>query len=209
MRDAGTAPEDGSIADLVADNDLQLAELARFLSGMAPGAYARTNGEDAAIGQHVRHILDHYDCLLGAADGRVDYTQRAREQVVACCLETAISRIDAIRQRIARLPGPEGKLLTSRCAGSRPGPNAGPNAGLPDDRRPELRMEVTFTPTRADPDPPRRRLGSTLERELMFVLSHTIHHMALIAVLVRREGSAPIPSGFGVAPSTRRYASQG
>ena len=188
IRDNGSTTEEGPVADLVADNDLQLAELSCFLSAMAPAVYAQSNGEDAAIGQHVRNILDHYECLLGAPDGRVDYTRRAREEIIGSCPEAAISRIDATRQRIARLREITGDPVESKGEG--------------------LRMEVIFTPARTDREPVQRRLTSTLERELMFVLSHTIHHMALIAVLVRREGTVPIPSGFGVAPSTMRYADQ-
>lgn len=47
-------------------------------------------------------------------------------------------------------------------------------------------------------------LQSTFERESRFLVSHTVHHMALIAVLLRAEGVG-IPADFGVAPSTLRY----
>jgi len=50
-------------------------------------------------------------------------------------------------------------------------------------------------------DPP---LDSTLGRELEFVLSHTIHHYALIAMCMRHFGVVP-EEEFGVAPSTLRY----
>jgi uncharacterized damage-inducible protein DinB len=43
--------------------------------------------------------------------------------------------------------------------------------------------------------------SSTLGRELVALLSHTIHHYALIAVLLRARGIEP-PAAFGVAPST-------
>lgn len=49
--------------------------------------------------------------------------------------------------------------------------------------------------------------SSTWQRELMFLASHTVHHMALIALLAEREGIATDP-GFGVAPSTLRYWQQ-
>ena len=42
---------------------------------------------------------------------------------------------------------------------------------------------------------------SSVARELGTLLSHTIHHYALIAVLLRARGHEPAP-GFGVAPST-------
>jgi len=45
---------------------------------------------------------------------------------------------------------------------------------------------------------------STVDREVLFGLSHTIHHFALIAMILRFLGGEP-PEGFGVAPSTLRY----
>ncbi|MEZ5384807.1 MAG: DinB family protein [Prosthecobacter sp.] len=46
--------------------------------------------------------------------------------------------------------------------------------------------------------------ASSVGRELRFLLSHTIHHYALIAVLLRLRGMA-LPETFGVAPSTLRH----
>jgi uncharacterized damage-inducible protein DinB len=46
---------------------------------------------------------------------------------------------------------------------------------------------------------------STLARELLFVISHTIHHQALIAVLLSAAGRT-VPEAFGLAPSTPRSA---
>ena len=43
--------------------------------------------------------------------------------------------------------------------------------------------------------------GSTIQRELEVLLSHTIHHYALIALTLRQRGHA-VPEEFGVAPST-------
>ncbi|MFO0860585.1 MAG: hypothetical protein U0570_08510 [Phycisphaerales bacterium] len=44
-------------------------------------------------------------------------------------------------------------------------------------------------------------MRTTPLRELVFVLSHTIHHNALIGVLARRQGIS-LPARFGYAPST-------
>ncbi len=45
---------------------------------------------------------------------------------------------------------------------------------------------------------------SSVERELQFLRSHTVHHFALIAVILRLSGLEP-GEEFGVAPSTLRY----
>jgi len=41
-------------------------------------------------------------------------------------------------------------------------------------------------------------------RELEFLLSHTIHHYALVAVMARLQGCEP-EADFGVAPSTLKF----
>jgi len=43
---------------------------------------------------------------------------------------------------------------------------------------------------------------TSFRRELQFLLSHTIHHYALIASIARRFGVARLPAEFGIAPST-------
>ncbi len=47
-------------------------------------------------------------------------------------------------------------------------------------------------------------LTSSYGRECRFLASHTIHHLALIAMLLRAQGQQP-PSDFGVAPSTLKF----
>ncbi len=46
--------------------------------------------------------------------------------------------------------------------------------------------------------------SSSLSRELQFLLSHTIHHFALISVIASIRGLC-VPRDFGVAPSTLKY----
>ena len=45
---------------------------------------------------------------------------------------------------------------------------------------------------------------SSVRREVQFLLSHTVHHYALIAVLLRMQGIQPA-ADFGIAPSTLKY----
>jgi len=46
---------------------------------------------------------------------------------------------------------------------------------------------------------------TTLRRELQFLLSHTIHHYALVVSIATRYGISDFPAGFGIAPSTLHY----
>ena len=54
------------------------------------------------------------------------------------------------------------------------------------------------------PGQPRTWSESSVERELVFLASHTVHHYAVVAVLLRLAGLEP-GRDFGVAPSTLRY----
>ena len=47
-------------------------------------------------------------------------------------------------------------------------------------------------------------LVTSLGRELEFLISHTVHHYALIAVIAGHHGVA-LPDNFGMAPSTLKY----
>lgn len=46
--------------------------------------------------------------------------------------------------------------------------------------------------------------SSSLHRELEFLVSHTVHHYALIAIVCQRL-AVTLPEDFGVAPSTLKY----
>ena len=45
---------------------------------------------------------------------------------------------------------------------------------------------------------------SSISREMQFLLSHTVHHFALITVIASL-GGLQIPRNFGIAPSTLKY----
>lgn len=49
--------------------------------------------------------------------------------------------------------------------------------------------------------------ASTLARELQFLISHTVHHYALVALVLRLQGFEP-GEEFGVAPSTLAHWKQ-
>lgn len=46
--------------------------------------------------------------------------------------------------------------------------------------------------------------ASSIKRELQFLISHTVHHYALIALMLKMNGFV-LPDSFGVAPSTLQY----
>ncbi len=129
-----------------------------------------------AVGAHFRHVLDHYASFFdGLAGGLVDYDRRERERALE--LERALcqERLAACVERLGRL-GPRERDLPLETALGVSGP--GPEAAA--------------------------RGRSSVERELQFLASHTVHHYAIIAVISRLHGVEP-GDEFGVAPSTLDY----
>ncbi|MGC9451597.1 MAG: hypothetical protein ACP5I4_09135 [Oceanipulchritudo sp.] len=50
-----------------------------------------------------------------------------------------------------------------------------------------------------------RQSRSNVERELQFLLNHTVHHFALVRTILWIQGQRQFPENFGIAPSTLRY----
>jgi hypothetical protein len=163
---------------LVADN-LSVLDQARDLVGRLDArVYSAVEGMPitSGAGAHLRHCLDFYDCLLeGLTSGRVDYNRRERDELTATDPERAVARIDATSLAIEGIS--HSGLFT------------------------HLLVRADGSGDQSDPTLWGR---SSVERELQFLLSHTIHHFALIALIVRLQGIEPGPE-FGVAPSTLAY----
>jgi len=127
-----------------------------------------------SIGGHVRHCLDHIAALITGADTGV-IDYDHRER--GTDIETNPVAAMAEVDRLASLLADLPSDITDR----------------------EVQVHVMLST-----DGSVTRLGSTIGRELAFVLSHTIHHGAMIAGMVRALGG-DVPTGFGLAPSTIAY----
>src|SRR5262249_50540193 len=124
-----------------------------------------------SIGEHVRHLLDHVAALVAAAPSR-SLSYDHRERGTA--IESDISA--ALRQ-VLRL-----KVALQRWSSLSPD---------------EPVLVESIVSTSGD-----RVAGwSTLSREVAFVVSHTIHHLATIALLLHMQGLF-VPDRFGFAPTT-------
>ena len=125
----------------------------------------------SSIGAHVRHCLDHVRELLRVAHGR-ELDYDRRDR--GTDVET---RRAAALDRIAEL---KQRLVE-----------------LP----PEAMNGSVWLTTMLAADQPPVVVHSSVGREIAFVLSHTIHHNALIGVMVKSLGGW-LPERFGYAPST-------
>jgi uncharacterized damage-inducible protein DinB len=154
-----------------------LDDLASVLVHVSRSAYIARPlpGVSGSIGEHVRHILDHIAAFAATPPHGVVSYDR-RERGTAVESDSGV----ALRA-ILRL-----KALLA----------------VADHRR--LDLPVTVSSVLVHGQPP-VSAWSTLRRELAFVVSHTVHHQALIAVLLSLAGD-DVPADFGLAPSTPRAA---
>ena len=125
----------------------------------------------SSIGAHVRHCLDHVRELLRIAHSRELDYDRRQRG----------TDIETRRSDALELIG----VLRQQLA----------------DLPPELWRRPVRVSTMLASDRPPVRVRSTVAREVAFVLSHTIHHHALIGVMVKSLGGS-LPEKFGYAPST-------
>jgi uncharacterized damage-inducible protein DinB len=159
--------------ELVAALAATLRQLADLIRDLTDDQYARKPGGalPSSIGGHVRHNLDHVAALLAAVPGGALDYDR-RARGTPIEIDRRAGLAEARRLEHAL------------------------DAVLWSDVPESIRLTLLSAPDRAPVV-----VGTTLERELAFVLSHTIHHNALIAVLAAAVG-AGTPAGFGYAPST-------
>jgi hypothetical protein len=125
------------------------------------------------VGPHLRHCIDAYGCLLdGLEEARVDYDGRGRDHRLESERAAGLEALKRLVEGLGRLAVVD----------------------------PETELSVRVD-TPAGATGPEASSRSTLHRELQFLVGHTVHHFALIAMILRQSGFDP-GREFGVAPST-------
>src|SRR5215469_5608042 len=129
----------------------------------------------SAVGEHYRHCLDHFQCLLqGLEADQINYDHRERNQRIEIDRNFALAETQRILCGFASIPTPF--------------------LDCPINVRSKVNYEFDAAPS----------IGSTVGRELMYAVAHAVHHYALIAVMCRML-EVSVPAGFGVAPSTLKH----
>jgi hypothetical protein len=164
---------------LLASLDEVLAQGERFLQGLSDSQYAGKIPEaDVSIGAHYRHSLEHFKLMFEAAlKPDIDYDRRARDENLEQERLLALSLTRDFRHA-ARFLHP---------------------AQL--ERAIEARCQISYAGDATS------SASSSFGREVMYAVSHAIHHYALIALICRLR-KIPVPANFGVAPSTLRHLGQ-
>ncbi len=131
----------------------------------------------ASIGQHYRHVLDHFICLAeGIMTGTIDYDRRSRNRDLE-------NQCNSAQEKTEQLMLMFGNLTEAELSASY-----------------KVLYSVGYSNDEA------QEIDTLLAREIAFCVSHAIHHFAIIR-LVCAHFSIQLPEQFGVAPSTLKHRS--
>jgi hypothetical protein len=153
---------------------LQIVSIVRQYQAHFPSRYA------GPVGSHLRHVIEHVEALLHAAGAAatdatdaacVAYDERPRDRRLETCADEAERRLVALIHSLRQA------------------------RGLDVDATVLVRVRAGVGGEQVVD------VGSTIGRELVFVTSHTVHHLALLAVNGLHPG-VRVPDGFGLAPAT-------
>jgi len=152
-----------------------IAQCDQILSILSQEHYALDSKGSASIGAHIRHILDRFHCFFaGNAGSLIDYDARKRDREIEQNLDAATFALASVTRRIEEF---------------RDSPSC---------------HEPIFVKESVLSSRPAVNIPSTVERELMGLITHSIHHLAIIALLARSYGHQ-VDKDFGKAPSTIVY----
>lgn len=168
--------KDGVVNDIVEENAHAIGQLVDLLETLPAHLYRQCFGlrKQHVIGKHVRHIIDHYSALL-----------------LATASPGALLDYESRNRDLL--------LETDRRAGR----------DCLSDVLQELRdrFHNTYPNELAmlyTGDGQRQVVTTSVDRELVFLASHTVHHMAIIGMLAEQAG-VDVSADFGVHPSTLRH----
>jgi uncharacterized damage-inducible protein DinB len=151
----------------------RLDELRHLIATLPADVYSvRPSAVSGAIGAHVRHVVDHVRSLVEASPSRVLSYDHRTRG-------TAVERDPSVAVReLMRLDAALERFHTREL----------------DEL---IAVEIVMSSSGLS-----IAGTSTLARELAFVMSHTIHHQAIIALLLELQGREVAHPRFGLAPTT-------
>ncbi len=147
----------------------------QILSIVSQENYCDESKGSSSMGAHIRHILDRFHCFFaGLGDASIDYDARKRDREIEQNLEAATFALASVARKIEQM------------------------------RTSVTSIELISVRESVLPSSPAVEIPSTVERELMGLITHSIHHLAIIALQAKSFGYQ-IDSDFGKAPSTIVY----
>ena len=168
------------LTKIIDDNITVLQQIINVINPLSNTDYQRSPKPlfTSSIGVHIRHLLEHYQQLFrGLESGQIDYDQRPRQIEIEQDSNCAIA---VSNQLIDEL-----KQLSLRHQNN------------------EI-FAVGIYHASSTNDEEHLFLLSNIERELLFLLSHCSHHLAIIAAMLRYL-QIEVDDLLGIAPSTIIY----
>lgn len=160
---------------------LIVAQITEVLSALPEAVYSQPLAvfHGSSIGQHFRHILEFYTCLLeGIESGFVRYAHRRRDVRMSENPAAALETLGYVASAVAQL-----------------------------DEQAILQVEGEFSEAETDRSHP--VYPSSIGRELQYAFDHAVHHLAIIRIgLEVCFPEIPFRDDLGVAPSTLKYRQQ-
>ena len=163
---------------VVKSNIFFLEQGVSLLVSITDEQYSFNNGRyfKSGIGRHFRHIIEHYLSLINGYTDKVNYDERERDLRLETDRKFTISTLRTIIDSIEIFEN---------------------NSDLI-----EKQIEVMSNECIGIDNSPWSI--STVRRELQFLVSHTVHHYALIALILKTV-DVSVPEEFGIAPSTLKH----
>lgn len=127
-----------------------------------------------SIGGHLRHIIEHYEALVLRDTNLIHYDARSRDGLLEESPDEAINHIQKLIQELKKVTLMQIGYPVEVYC-------AGGQSG-----------EFLFSH------------ASSVGRELCFLNSHCVHHLAIIKPICQKHG-IPLDEYFGYAPSTIAY----
>ncbi len=147
----------------------------QLLNIISQSVYVDASKGGSSIGAHVRHILDRFHCFFtGLKMSSIDYDARKRDKEIEHNLEAATFALATVARRIDQL------------------------------NQMQFPTELIRVRESVHPSNPAVEISSTAEREMMGLITHSIHHLAIIALIAKSFGYQ-MGTDFGKAPSTIVY----
>lgn len=135
------------------------------------------------IGNHVRHIFDHYLALkTGVEQGVVNYNNRSRGSKIESDSNVGLAKLKLLIEWIEVVKKNHSpKKLEGKI---------------------KVLSEIDCLQTQS------MEFDSNIARELLYLINHTIHHAAHIGLILKHHG-IEVPLNAGMAPCTMSFLRDG
>ena len=137
----------------------------------------------ASIGQHLRHVDDHFRCLISNVPNTTDPHSLPRYDIYRNRESTIETSLGQAKSSILDLDADLQQLLFENKL---------------DNYQMSQKINVSFLTGGEE-----TIFQSTIGRELSFCMHHAYHHCASMKLIAQNNGFLEaVPDGFGIAPST-------